>query len=196
MSTISTGNYTIGGINLFFNASIAYASLLATDPSVDAGLGGAMRGSSNNLGNIVTAEVGNDTTYIDHFRSKQGKRFKDKVAANMTDITIPFTFDEINEANLRYFFTASDLTNNAKYLAVGQEPLIEGSAQLQFETDVGNDFTYFIPKCTIKPDGNLAMNEDDWWQGPMVLDVLFYDTGHWASKPYGFINASNLTSDD
>jgi len=24
-----------------------------------------------------------------------------------------------------------------------------------------NDFTYFIPKCTIRPDGNLSINDED-----------------------------------
>ena len=194
MSTVSTNNYTIGGVNLFFTASVAHSSLLATDSSVDLGLGGAFRSSGRNLGNIVTAEIGNETTFIDHYISVQGKQRKDKTSAQLVNISIPFTFDEINESNLRYFLLASDLSTNAAYIAPGEEPLLEGAAQLQFETDVGNDFTYFIPKCTIKPDGNLAINQDDWWSGPMVLDVLYYNTDHWASKPYGFINASNIDS--
>jgi len=49
-----------------------------------------------------------------------------------------------------------------------------GSAQLYFRTDVGNDFVYMIPKCTIRPDGNMTMSGEDWWSGPMVLEVLYY----------------------
>ena len=150
MSTINTDNYTLGGINLFFTASIAHSSLLATDPSIDAGLGGAFRTDARNLGNIVTAEFGNETTYVEHYISIQGKRRKDKTSAQLVNISIPFTFDEINASNLQYFFLASDLsTTHAGWLAVGEESLIEGSAQMQFETDTGRDFTYFIPKCTI-----------------------------------------------
>ena len=42
MATISTNNYNIGGIDLYFNASPAHSSLLATDPSVASGLGGRL----------------------------------------------------------------------------------------------------------------------------------------------------------
>ena len=189
--TISTDNYTIGGVALYFNASPAHASLLATKNSVASGLGGAFRTATNDLGNIVSAELTPDITYVDHFRSDKGKRKKDKIQANTESLTIPFTFDEINVNNLKKFFMASSLSSTK--LAVLEEPLVEGAAQLFFDTNVGNDFTYFIPKCTIRSDGGLAMNAEDWWTGPLVLEVLFYDTGSWASKPFGFVLASNIS---
>jgi hypothetical protein len=188
---ISTDNYTIGGVSLYFEASVAHASLLATSFSTASGMGGAFRTSGRDLGNIVSAELTPDITYIDHFIADKGKRKKDKVQANTESLTIPFTFDELNVANLKKFFMASSLSTTK--LAVLEEPLVEGAAQLFFDTDVGNDFTYFIPKCTIRSDGGLSMNAEDWWTGPLVLEVLFYDTSHWASKPFGFVLASNIT---
>lgn len=183
MGTISSNNYTIGNANLFFTASIAHASLLATDPSIDLGLGGAFRTSARNLGNIVTTEINPEVTIVEHFISDQGMRKRDLVQANLISITVPFTFDEINENNLTYFFLASDLTTNANWIAPGEKAIKIGSAQLQFETEIGNDFTYFIPKCVIRPNGALNTNAESWWEGPMILDVLYYDTDHWASKP-------------
>jgi len=170
--------------------SIAHASLLATSSSVS-GKGGAFRTSGRNLGNIVTAEIAPDVTYVDHFTSVKGKRKKDKIMANTESLTIPFTFDEVNYNNLKKFFLGSALSSNT--IAVLEEPLVQGSAQLFFNTDTGNDITYFIPKCTIRPDGNLAVNTEDWWTGPMVIEVLYYDSGSWASKPFGMVLASNIS---
>lgn len=190
MSTVNTDNYTIGQVDLYFEASVNHASLLATDASVSAGLGGAFRTSDRNLGNIVTSEINPDVTYLDHFISKCGKRYRDKVSANTVNLTIPFTFDEINENNLKKFFLASLVDTNK--LAVFEEPVMEGSAQLVFKTDVGADLTYFMPKAQIRPDGALSISEEEWWTGPLVLDVLFYDTDHWASKTMGFLLASAI----
>jgi hypothetical protein len=202
MPTISTGSYTIGGVDLYFAASVAHASLLtsanATQIAADstrAGMGGAFRASARNLGNIVTAEPTPDVTYVDHFVSKCGKRKKDKIAANTESLTIPFSFDEINAANLKRFFLASSLTSTK--LAVLQEPLVEGAAQMVFKTDIGQDMTYFIPKCTIKPNGALGVNTESWWSVGMILEVLFYNTSHWASKFFApFISNDNRKSDE
>jgi hypothetical protein len=194
MATINTDNHTIGQVDLYFEASVAHASLLATKTSVSPGKGGMFRTSGRNLGNIVTAELAPDVTYVDHFISSCGKRVKNKIAANTVSLTIPFTFDEINDNNLKRFFLASSLSaeSNQSRLAVMEEPLIEGSAQMVFKTDVGTDMTYFIPKAIIRPDGSLSINDEDWWSGPMVLEVLYYNTGHYASKPFGFILASAI----
>lgn len=190
MSTVDSDSYTIGGVDLYFNASPGYASLLATDPAVASGLGGAMRSNTNNLGNITSVEINPEVSYIEHFISDCGLQKRDKKATNMTSMTINFTFDEINSANLKKYFAASTLGTGK--LAVFEQALTEGAAQIVFKTNVGQDLTYFIPKCTISADGPLGINRDDWWTGPMTLDVLFYDTGSWASKPYGMVLASTI----
>lgn len=186
MTTINTNNYTVGAISLYFEASIAHASLLVTATPGQNTVGSPFRITSRNLGNIVTGELAPDVTYLDHFISVNGARRKDKTVAITKSLTIPFTFDEINENNLKRFFLASSLGNNK--LAVNEQPLQEGSVSLLFRTDVGNDFVYSIPKAIIRPDGNLAMNIESWWEAPMVIEVLHYDT--WASKPYGVLDLS------
>lgn len=186
MATISTNNYTIGGVDLYFEASVGHASLnliVATNT-----VGSAFRLAGRNLGNVVTSEIALDVTYVDHFISVNGSRRKDKIQANTRSLMIPFTFDEMNEANLKRFFLASSLGGNK--LAVLQNPLNEGSVSLLFRSDVGPDLVYSIPKCIIKPDGNLTTNTEDWWSGPLVIEVLHYDTGQWASKPYGVLDTS------
>lgn len=186
MATISTNNYTIGGVDLYFDDANAHASLIDTTGTVT--VGSNFRNTARSLGNIVTSEIALDVTYVDHFISVNGSRRKDKIQANTRSLTIPFTFDEMNEANLKKFFLASSLGNNR--LAVLQNPLNEGSVSLLFRSDVGPDLVYSIPKCTIKPDGNLTTNTEDWWTGPLVIEVLHYSTGQWASKPYGILDTS------
>uniref|UniRef100_A0A6M3IL03 Uncharacterized protein n=1 Tax=viral metagenome TaxID=1070528 RepID=A0A6M3IL03_9ZZZZ len=187
MATISTNSYTIGGIDLYYDASIAHSSLLATYTG-EITPGSPFRKAGRSLGNIVTAEFAPDVTYVDHFIAVKGARRKDKTVANLKTVTIPFTFDEMNEANLKKFFLASTLGNNK--LAPMENPLEEGSISMLVRTDIGPDLVYSIPKCTIKPDGNLAMNIEDWWSGPLVIEVLYYDTGQWASKPYGVLDTT------
>jgi hypothetical protein len=49
---------------------------------------------------------------------------------------------------------------------------------------------YKIPKCTLKTDGNLAFNAEDWMTANMMLDVL-YDSAYnhnSVSAPYGYVN--------
>jgi len=186
MATISTNNYTIGGVDLYFEASVGHASLnliVATNT-----VGSTFRTTGRSLGNVVTSEIALDVTYVDHFISVNGSRRKDKIQANTRSLTIPFTFDEMNENNLKRFFLASNLGGNK--LAVLQNPLNEGAVSLLFRSDVGPDLVYSIPKCTIKPDGNLTTNTEDWWTGPLVIEVLHYSTGQWASKPYGVLDTS------
>jgi hypothetical protein len=190
MATRDTDNYTIGQIDLYFEASVNHASLLEASAAVSAGMGGAFRTSGRNLGNIVTSEFGSDTTFVDHYIHSCGKRVKDKVAANTFSLSIPFTFDEMNEDNLQRFFLASSLGTGK--LAPLEEPIKEGSAQLVFRTDVGQDMTYFMPKVQIRPDGPLSISDEEWWTGPMVLEVLYYSTDHWASKCYGLLLASTI----
>jgi len=194
MSTLSTGNLTVGAVSLYFNASVVSSVLITASNYVASGKGGQFRTAANNLGNIVTSEIAPDVTYLEHFIADKGRQKKDKIAANVTNISIPFTFDELNFANLRKFFLASDLAGGGTSLAVFEKALQEGCAQLYFNTDVGKDMTYFIPNCILRPDGALGGGDgSEWWTGPMVLDVLHYDTGHWASKPYGFVFASAVT---
>ena len=180
MTTINTDNYTLGGIDIYFEASIAHASLLLGDTT-----GSTFRTSARSIGNITSADLNPDVSYLEHFISVLGKRRRDKVVANTESLSISFTFDEVNEDNLSRFLMGEDLGDNK--IAPLQNPVQRGSLSLLFRSDVGNDFVYSIPKGILRSDGALDMNAEDWWSGPMVLDVEYYNTGEWASKPYGVI---------
>ena len=182
-------NYTIGGAQLFFSSSIAHEDLIATK---------SFETADHSLGNIVVAEINPEITFIDHWISVAGKRVKDKVVTNVVSIMIPFTFDEMNVANLETFFQG---TAAASVIPVMQTTLDEGSAKLVVETAIGQDLVYNIPKCTIRPDGAMAMADEDWHTAPMTIEVLQYQTGdlavasdtsnaYWVAAPFGAIDSN------
>lgn len=189
MSTISTDNYTIGSGQLYFCATVADSRLTGTHLMVN----------NYSLGNVTDTELNVDVTYIDHWVSVSGKRLKDKTIANTTSVTVNFNFDEMNYNNLKRFFMGSD--NSASVFSVAQNTTDEGCAILKIDTDIGQDMIYYIPKCTLKPDGALTLNDEDWHSAPMVLEVLQYTSGDtsvaswnatWLVSPFGEIDTSHL----
>jgi len=167
-------------VALYYNATIADPDLTTATFLTDA----------NSLGNIVTSEINPAVTYIDHYISDDGKRRKDHNVVNEVTVTIPFTFDEMNAANIKKFFLASLLaTDRYAPFELSEQ---KGCAVLRFTTTVGQDLVYYVPKCTLRPDGPLSINPEDWWTGPMVIDVLYYNESHWASKPYGYMDTSSI----
>ena len=165
---------------LYYNATIADPDLTNATFLTDA----------NSLGNIVTSEINPAVTYVDHYISDDGKRRKDHNVVNEVTVTIPFTFDEMNAANIKKFFLASLLaTDRYAPFELSEQ---KGCAVLRFTTTVGQDLVYYVPKCTLRPDGPLSINPEDWWTGPMVIDVLYYNENSWASKPYGYMDTSSI----
>jgi len=187
--TISTGNYTIGSGTIYFCGSIGDQKVLGT----------SLQNSNYSLGNIVDTEMSLDVSYVDHYVSVDGKRIKDKSVAVTSVLQLNFTFDEMNQTNMQRFFLG---TASASEIRVLQDTVAEGSAQLKVETDIGQDMLYKIPKCTLKPDGALSLNDEDWHQAPMMLEVLQYTTGETAGNatlnssllliPFGAIDKSAL----
>jgi hypothetical protein len=191
--SIDSNNYTIGGIELYYSATINDADL---DNGATDGIGYKFRTTNHNLGNIVTSEFNPEMTYLEHFIvSSDGDQRKDHVVTSSKTMTIPFTFDEMNEANMRRYFQGDDISASMSTATPGftvmSNVLEYGSAQIYFRTDIGNDLVYMIPKCTLRPDGAMAMNTEDWWNAPMVLEVLHNDwtPSNIASETLGNFNA-------
>lgn len=191
MTTINTENYTIGGAKLYFCSTVADDRCLAN-------AGASLQITQYSLGNIVTSEITPDVTYVEHWVSSNGKRVKDKIVANTSQIMINFTFDEMNQDNLSRFFMGDNVASDIQVL---QNTLDEGCANLVVTTAIGQDLTYYIPKCVIRPDGALDLNTEDWHTAPMVIEVLEYQTGDtassllnatWLQSPFGRVSTSNL----
>jgi len=185
-NTIDTGDYRIGGAALYFSASVGDVRLESTAFEID----------ELSFGNVVTSEIAPEYTQVDHWVSSNGKRIKDKTVLNTSALSINFTWDEMNQNNLTKFFVG---TQTASKISVLQNTLDEGSAVLVINTAIGEDMTYSIPKCIIRPDGAMSLNTEDWHSAAMVLDVLEYITGDsafsnatWVSNPFGLVDTSAL----
>jgi len=186
-STISTDHYTIGGGELYFAATIADEKMLS-------GSAPTFCDNAHSLGNITDVSITPDVTYIDHYVSSKGKRVKDKTVANTVSLNIGFTFDEMNYANINKFMLGDLSGSTVKVL---QNTLEEGSAVLRVNTDIGKSMVYRIPKCTLKPEGDLSLNEEDWQTGAFNLEVLEYVDGDssnatinasWIAAPFGILD--------
>lgn len=186
-ATISTNNYTIGGGELYFAATVADAKMLSASAPT-------FCNDAHSLGNITGVSITPNVTYIDHYVSSKGKRVKDKTVANTTDLTIGFTFDEVNPNNLAKFMLGN-LT--ASRISVLQNTLGEGSAVLRVNTNIGKSMVYRIPKCTVKPEGNFSLDDSNWQSGGFTLDCLEYidgDTSNatinasWLAAPFGILD--------
>jgi hypothetical protein len=167
--TIDTGNLTIGAAKIYFNATVGHPDCLATQ---------AFRTTANSLGNIVSADITPENTYVEHFTSNQGKRVRDKEVVTQSAINVSFTFDEMNMANLRRFFFG---TTNASYVFPLQSNIAEGSAQIVVQTQIGKDMIYQIPKCNLRPAGGLTLNPESWHEAPMQLSILEYLDGDYTN---------------
>lgn len=186
--TASISNLSIGQCELFF------LGVVASKP------GAAKAGADPvTLGNITTAEMTPDVTYVEHFISVKGSRRKDKTVATTKTINIPFTFDELATTNLMRFFLGHDVNASDRTIVMDKSE-IEGRAILNFQTDVGNNFIYVIPKCSLRPDGGLTFTSEDWMTGNFVLEVLHHSTftvlpgsANATAAPFGYINYTATT---
>jgi hypothetical protein len=180
--TLNTANLTIGGAKIYYNATPGHPDCL----------GAAFQVAANSLGNIVSADITPENTYVEHFTSNQGKLVRDKEVVTQSALNINFTFDEMNQANFQRFFFG---TASASMVYPLQSNVEEGSAQVVVETQIGQDLTYQIPKCNLRPAGALTLNPESWHEAPMTLSILEYLDGDYsvANATYSAtINASWL----
>ena len=182
MATLNASNYTIGQAEIWFTEEEA------KNPTVGTTVATLMI----SFGNITVAEIAPDVSYAEHYISVKGNRRKDKQVAVSKSISIPFTFDELNTNNIRLFMLGTTI-NAASYMPVMKKESFEGRAIINFQTDVGNNFIYVIPKVNLRADGALGFSSEDWMAANFVLEVLYHSTYKVDASPslelapYGYI---------
>ena len=147
----------------------------------------------------MSAEISPDLSYVEHWKSKNGKRVKDKEVVNTAAINITFTFDEMNQDNLRRFLFGTNST--ASKFTVLDNTLEEGCGQLVLETAVGQNMIYRFPKCSLRPDGALTLNPESWHEGSFAINVVEYISGDntngtlnatWLTMPFGEVDTAEF----
>ena len=198
----NTSNYTLGVGRFYFSAKttpgtrVDVIATLLKHGAVDASI------NQYDLGNVVTSEITPDITYLDHWVSYGGDRRKDKTVAVTKSLNIPITFDEFSATNIDYFFGSTGTGGTYKRVMKSNTMPVEGAGVLVFWTDVGRDFMYCIPKCSIRTEGAaISFNSEDWSTLPMTIEVLHHNTYYPMSKssaslaPYGYLDMSATTSE-
>lgn len=168
-------NYTIGGVRFKFTES---------------------GGSELDFGNIVTGSFSSDITFLDHFSAKSGTRLKDRSLVQEISIVINLTSDEPTEEMLNLFMLGGAVASHvfAPYTKTERT----GSGKLYGVSDTGNEFTWEIWKCVVKPDGDFTYSDQDWSQFSFQVDVLDDSStvGH-ETSPFGQVThagtGTNLT---
>jgi len=71
--------------------------------------------------------------------------------------------------------------------AIAGASFIEGAARLEVHPDTGRGlrFDVSIPKCIIKPNGGIGLDDKKWLETPMMLEALD-DTANNPAAPFGY----------
>lgn len=137
-----------------------------------------------NFGNIVTGAISSDITYLDHFSAITGKNVKDRSLVQEISVTISLTLDEPTEALMRRFM----LADNAGKVFDNLE--ITGAAVCHGVSTTGNQWSWDIPLCTLKPEGDFTFNSDDWSQFQLLVEVLSDSTEGYGILTHTGVNVS------
>jgi len=127
------------------------------------------------FGNIVTGAISSDISYLDHFSAMTGANVKDRSLVQEISISIALTLDEPTEALMQRFM----LSDNVGLVYSNLE--IAGAAVLHGLSTTGNEWSWAIPSCTLKPEGDFTYNADDWSQFQLNVDVLYDDVGGYGT---------------
>ena len=151
----NTDNYTVpGGIKLYVNTG----------------------SGERDLGNIVEIDLEPGQDLLEHFTNRSGKRTKDKEIVLEDKLTISFTLDEPNIANMKLFFRGGDVLDegSTQKIAIAALPSIEGTARLECFPSTGRGIQWeaYFGKVTIKAKGSLKLDDKAWMPVPMSIEVL------------------------
>jgi len=113
--------------------------------------------------------------------------------------------------NIEYYSTGSTtniyngfswVKDNASFATMrvnkGQAEL-EGPALIIFEQNIGVSYIYMSPKATLRPDGQIDFNKDDWNAGSFILTAIKKDDAYIPylptriSIPFGLLNTYRYT---
>jgi hypothetical protein len=135
----------------------------------------------------VSEELKQETQY-------SGKIRVLKVFPISEEIYFDFSLLEPVIEHLRYYFKGGEATldpvsgNPVFPMATGG--YAEGVAKLEFHPSLGFQGNYMIPKCQLKPNGNLEFNPRETLKIPLTLAVLDnYDAT--PTTPYGYWESLN-----
>jgi len=141
---------------------------------------GAGAASWTEIGNCPSVELEQTIERLPHYSSRSGLRVKDKNPVVQTDYMVNFDCDEIATVNLKYYLMASQSGNTLRGM---QSPNAEYALKFVSDNPIGPDQVWYFWKCTIGPNGSMALIGDEWMVMSFTAEGLA-DTANHATSPY------------
>lgn len=140
--------------------------------------------AGTDMGNVVNANVAVTVEELSHFSARSGGDVEDATVIKRLRFEVSVTIDEPNKTNMFRFFLA-DSTGKVGMAASSAVAAVFAGIPV-----VGNAFSWAIPKCFVRPNGNFGYGKDDWTQFELVLKLVADSTA--PTAPYGTITHSGV----
>ena len=145
-------------------------------------------GSLYDLGNIVNFSISNEITSKDHFKSRGGRRTKDKTIITQTGATITFTLDEITAKNIALFALGEVVTDSEGVVTIEglSKTDFKGTLKIVGDNDVGTQVDW-EGEVSFTPSGdfNFIQDNDDYNTIEVTANVEEHDVlgfGLWTIR--------------
>ena len=147
-------------------------------------------GAYEDLGNAPSVELELSITEKEHKESRSAAKSMDKNIVLEKGYIVKFSVDEMSAANLRRWVMGSGTGSDIHGLLS-----TDAEYALKFKSDnaAGPNRIYEFHRCTIRPDGNMALIGDDWATLNFTAKGL-KDTVNNASSPYFDITSTTTTT--
>lgn len=143
---------------------------------------------ARDLGNIVDFKITNDVQKKEHFKSRGGRRSKDKTIVTQVGATITFTLDEITAENLAIFALGdiSEDTDGVFEISGLTNTDFVGTLKIVGDNDVGTQVDWEgVVSFNPSGDFNFIQDNDDYNTIAITADVQDDDTlgfGKWTVR--------------
>ena len=159
----STNNYSIG------KGTLWVAEWETTGP-----------GAYTEMGNCPSVEMEPTIERLEHYSSRSGLRNRDKYPVIQTQYTVTFDCDEIAAVNLAKFLLG---TQSGEDILGLQNANQEYSLRFTAANPVGVKYTWNFWRCTLGPNGAMALIGDEWQVMSFTAEGLADETNQ-AASPY------------
>lgn len=168
----NTGNYAIG------KGKLSIAPWTGTTPTFA------------EMGNCPSIEIEPTVERLEHFSSQEGLKERDAYPVVQTSYTINFECDEIATENLTKFLLGTTSGNDIRMLQNANAYWV-----LKFISDnpLGPNFKYLFNKCTLAPNGAMALIGEEWMSMAFTAEGLA-DRATVPLSPYGTVTRATTTT--
>jgi hypothetical protein len=167
----STNNYTIGKGTLYV------AEWSTTGP-----------GAYSEMGNCPSIEMEPSIERLEHYSSRSGLRNRDKYPVIQTSYTLTFDCDEIAAVNLAKFLLGTQSGENILGLQNANQ---EYALRFVADNPIGVKYTWNFWRCTLGPNGAMALIGDEWQVMSFTAEGLADETNQ-PTSPY--FTATRITT--